>query len=847
MAEEIPKVELDLTGLQSQVANLQRSYTEFGATVQDIAVGTAQDVSSFYDLTLGMDLPISSALASLPEPAPLGAADQGRIAFYLEAQQREARRIVENLATMKEVKLDKVFKKKPSPQDPQHQSVESAIGMAERDMKSAKEEVKGTFKETMKASEGVFGVRKEAAKESREATSKIEAAVLKAYEGIGDLLKKLPDKLSRLGGGFVSGLFGALSIGYREKDRKRAELGEMANVFQSSFDSLMSGKTQRAVRNLSSFAEHAQWRYRLARKDVQATAKLLVDAGVEADDFLKEFDKGLGGVGDNVVKASLALDKHFHVADGTSMQRAVEFMHNYAMGAHEALKSYMKIAGAAQRSRIGTEKFIGAVLDSEDALRKLGGNVEFVAVMVNRITDHYEEMGLNRKFAGRQAVGVAVNLLEAFQNIGDKLKIELMRDITGDEQARGLDLVQQFKDGLSRLKEGGGSDEFLEKLLKAFSNVVMRQLAGSRAQRIMAVSDILSVSVGDAALIHDLTEELGEVGKLADLDKSQVRNLKDAFGREREAVSTLDVTRRELIDMISGVSEGLFGILTNIVALLIVGVKTFPALYYGFKSGEVDLVMDRLWEKVSSIWRDMGTNWQKIEDSLYNSSQKLSAMFPGTVGTILNLFFGRQKYYEPPRQQDLDKLASMSPEELQQSERAQELAEQYMRGEAAPQRAPDWMKKKTESGDLVWMNQIAIDPYTGRRWSPGGRELERISGTYDPTAAQSVESALGFAKNMGEVVPGLEVLAPPMTRFVLNETGILNVEREGRTHGEIIRDRTRDHIKEQAKRRAEQDTEGKFTLRDYSDDTTAGLSGDAGVRLIPASLAVSGKKVLPPG
>jgi len=625
------KIAIDVATLDRSTENASRAYTNFGVAVRSVAAAVERDITHLLDEAADVSLPLKPLMQTASTLYP--EADYISMENYLRQWERQDRAISDTFEKLGSIKLGSDIRVprsefEPPPVDIPVVEVTFAANKADQALRKAED----SFDETEEAED-------KSIKRISMWRRFVEREVRSAKGAIKDLISQIPGGIV---GGFVSGLIGTIILGYQERNRRRAEMGEMSNVFAAGLDSIFSTETRKAVRWMGNWAERAQWHYGIARQEVQKTVAEMIDNGFKSADLIETYDRGLKSAGRNVVVASIALDRHFNFATGTSMEEIVSFVREYGMELRGATDFFFKMSMAGQRSGMGTMNFIRAVKSSQDSLSRFGINAENVAVLMEDVIGFYESMGLNQRYAGQQAVGVVQDLMSAFSNLDSGMKVVLARRMYNDEETDAYSLLIQFQDGLRRIA-GGEEDQYLENLIRSYIEVMRETGLGGRSRMIRTIQQNLGVRNRTAALLYDAGDLIAKGGKLKDLTKEERSNLKRAFKVEASQVSSLHRTRRELVRGMAMLGEALTAIVADIFGILVIGVRSLPALHWAWQNRQLDRVVGNIVAEQRQRIAEISDHWKKGEEGINLVSKALGSEFAETIQPLIDAISGPVK------------------------------------------------------------------------------------------------------------------------------------------------------------------------------------------------------------
>lgn len=550
-------IDLDLADLSDQVDSVHRTYTDLGSAVQ--LLGRDMKVS------LG-SLVAASVPTSMPSPAVAFSAEAERIKSAIDGAVRsvgDLKGVFENIGPSEEG-----GSAADTASEAAQQVQESSL--AGIDPRKAEQKLDGAESKIYISVTSAEEMVKRHKKRTSRLIEFVEKEMKKTKDKVKSILSNIPGQISS---GFLGAVIGSIALGYTEHNRRRAEMGEMANIFEGSVDSVMSAAGRKATRWFANWGERAQWYWGVGRKEVQAAAKVMVDNGFSVTDALRRYDKGLGRVGHNIITLSLGLGKHYNFSTSESMENIVTLVRDYGMSLNSAADLTVKMAAAGERSSIGVSNFTRIVMASADPLSNMGINAETVGSFVEKLLGHYASMGLESQYAGREVEGVAVDLMTAFTKMDNQMKVALARDIFKDTESNAHELLIRFSDGLRRISSGK-DESFLESLIRSYGTLVIKRTTPERSKAILAVQQNLRTSNRSAAILVDTLGILEKGATLESMSKEARSNLKQAFTTEGKMVSELFKTRRELVTSMSNIGVGLMAVLVSLIAACILGLKS---------------------------------------------------------------------------------------------------------------------------------------------------------------------------------------------------------------------------------------------------------------------------------
>jgi hypothetical protein len=419
----------------------------------------------------------------------------------------------------------------------------------------------------------------------------------------------------------AGGLFGLMMHGVMNRDRINAETGEIVNIAVAAGGKL----TQSTTSFLGGFQQQAEHYFGISRQEVQGVLKTFVDAGVSIEDIMKKQKDNLGLVGHDVMTLTLAIDKHFELASGTSARTVVGLMHDYGMSVEAAGDLYEKLAFAGSRSGMGVQNFLTYVQQGAGALKQYGAGVENVAGVLLKLQERYESLGVPKQLAGSLAGQGLGQITQGISSMSNTMQA-YMGERMG--MGTGLDARMNFRDGMARLSKEGASNEFLSKNISELYKMAMESSGGDKTQARFFLEQ-QGFGFEGAKAIMEIGDHVDKGGKLTDLSIKEQKALKDAFKTEGQKQSDIQKNIHTIMQGMAQVGEGILQIVTNFVAVAIVFFKTMPALLFG-TDDEKKATMD----VIKGFWTDIGQGAQKMWGGAKGIGQGVMGLIKPIIGPL---------------------------------------------------------------------------------------------------------------------------------------------------------------------------------------------------------------------
>lgn len=631
MASQDYLLRFDLTEVNRQLSSVQQSYTEFGAAIRQVSAGVIEDMRGMKEELTALSLTLTQASMSFETTYQTMFQNADNIVKLLEGMSDESKKIADNFKELHKVDLPLAAGAPgmlPPGKDTAQERIEDiAPGGVEGLVGDQETEEVGALQEIVQqAVEDAHTALEEAEKAKKEAEES-KSALDKAIKGVKDTINRevkgtekalggIASQAPGIGGfatGFLGGLIGMMVLGASEKQRVQKEYGEMLNVFEVTGENFFEGASKKAMGWFARFAEHAQFKFGISRQESQAVVRAFVDAGMMSTDVIDDVKKKITDVTANVATLTLGVDKHLNLASGTSAQNVVQMVATYGDGLEEAGQKFTKFAFAAQRSGIGVNKFIDSVNSGSQAIAQYGIDLEDVAGTLSKIQKHYEEMGLEKQFAGTQATGALAGITQGISGMSDAMQVIIAQRMFPG--MGGMEARQQLMEGWQRVASGEDTD-FFRQMMQHLSGFALQQTGGNRVESIEFLrKQGLPHQAATTLIDMKLSGKLEEANKLSELNKKELRNLKNAFKTEGDRLSQMEKNTRDLINSVADIGQGLIKTVAGLVGAIVVGFKSIPAAIKAFASFDMQALtelsdmnqrqLDNIGEGLSQVWGGM--------------------------------------------------------------------------------------------------------------------------------------------------------------------------------------------------------------------------------------------------
>lgn len=441
-------------------------------------------------------------------------------------------------------------------------------------------------------------------------------------------------------------ILGMIGAGFLMQDRLKAQAGEVANILVEASDSSMKDIVKNAKNEIASLQENLQLNYGIARQETQAVLASLIHGGVSAADAIKGIDAGIVGVKNTLTSFSLAVDKMFDLAGGTSANRMVSLMSDYGKSLDEARKSMFNMMMAGKESGIGTMNFLKSIDSAGSILQGFGFDIDEVVKLSVTMQESFEKLGLPKQFAGKFAAEGLQSIASSVSSWSNDMK-SYMSVRMGYAEELGPEAVLAFDNALDRVvrtKNNKGSEE-LTKIIYHLASLALEKQGGDRTRAKYMLKNFQGMDLGEkgSELALKLKEAIdrGDQVAINKIKSSSMEEFRNAFVKEKQKVSDFQLRLNQILKGVGEMGQALMGLAVTAISTVII---TFQALYWRFD----DLTIPELlaWlatgkkpdkggvyaeheAKIAQAYKDVSRTWDQNVAKLSEGWKKTSGGFAG--------------------------------------------------------------------------------------------------------------------------------------------------------------------------------------------------------------------------
>lgn len=295
--------------------------------------------------------------------------------------------------------------------------------------------------------------------------------------------------------------------------------------------------------------------------------------GFTASDLERDVGHAIDGVQDNVRNLSIAMDRFFEVADGTSMQLGATIAINTNTPLREALELTRNIGLAAQDSGISFTVMSAAIAQATSSMRLQTNELkeaQGITEAIRRAQGGFQGEGMQQQRAGALAASGIQGVAGALANLSVGLKAVMGQNMTGGA-TRGLDAVYDFERGFRGARTGGASGEgFFVNTMTEMLQMSGRIAGGDEAKQYHVLKELFGLNAEQAQTLMALQRNGQDQKSIADEANNHLDRLNKVFMSEGEKQSEFLRMQKELIDIVAVLG-------TNLLDAMLTGFESLTA------------------------------------------------------------------------------------------------------------------------------------------------------------------------------------------------------------------------------------------------------------------------------
>lgn len=439
---------------------------------------------------------------------------------------------------------------------------------------------------------------------------------------------KIPNKV----GAVLAGGLGILTYGYMDRNRVRAEAGEVKNILIAAYDDGVKGSLAAGTASLSRMQEAFQKYKGIQREEIQSTAQALVDGGFSVDQMLKKVDGNLRDVQSSALSTTLALDKMFELPGGESAKRMVSMMALYGKNANDARESLTRLYLVGRDSGIGAMQFVKNVEDASSELSVMGFNIDNVVDIYASVTDSFEKMGVPKQFAGRQAALGMQQISSGLAKMSDNWMVVLGERMG---HGRGLEARQGMMDAFTRVLQTRDVNE-LQKIISTVWDMALKATGGNEESARYYVEKQVGWGYEGARVVQNIGR-MAKEGRMVESAKATADSfaiLKESFETEKEKASQFELMMNTWMKGLAFMGQAILGMVVQFIAWLIAYFKALPQFFSNLKNLDFE-ANTRLAADLNRTFWNMGEHQDQLKSAASQMATAAGAMFTDVLGNSM--------------------------------------------------------------------------------------------------------------------------------------------------------------------------------------------------------------------
>lgn len=379
------------------------------------------------------------------------------------------------------------------------------------------------------------------------------APALTGLKNIQEVVGSIGSKLAGLaalnvGAAGVGGILGMIIDAVQRRENFEA-FGQQAS---QAFDALGSGG-DRAAGKLAGLTRALTRDFAASQQAVQTVTRAFAEMNVTAEEAMQTLVGVKTGYGNELLVATMSVDKAFEMADGTMAKLAGTMARDFNMSTKEAFINLTNVGSAAKEAGLNAAQFMQQITSAASALKLLNINGEAFGTMQLNLVKSMRDAGFGKQFsaqyagAGMQsAAGAIAGMSEGFSAIiGERLGL-----------GSGIDALMAMKDPTSR---GAGSKLDMVDIMKEMRGIAQEAGSTPNEQKFFLMKT-MGVDASGANAIMNAMDEVAKTGELSEATQKEVaRGLKSESEKTSDLVRAVEMIKDGFLDIGLGLLQALVG------------------------------------------------------------------------------------------------------------------------------------------------------------------------------------------------------------------------------------------------------------------------------------------------
>lgn len=338
------------------------------------------------------------------------------------------------------------------------------------------------------------------------------------------------------------GVLGLLLMGGKYENDANASGARALNVFRrvgSEASSEMKNSVGKTIKDLSVDIDGAE-------QEISSIFKAMADGGVDLQTATAAMHEPFGKMADEIYTATYAIDNFFRVPAGTTAQLAVKMTQDTGGALGDMVDLVARLGLEAKDSGLSFEQFVGTIGQTSSALRFQQADAEGVARAFKSMREAAKSayVGADGHDQAQRAVEGMAGLAGGVSNMQIGLQATLAQRIAarlGMRRLDGTDSLLAFNEGFSNPATTGSNKkvDFLTETLHELRALMRETVGDKRGDQYQFLRTVTSFDPNTSKLFMNMSDDMGEIAKLTDEQKTKLLSGLGARKEEKSAQERL--------------------------------------------------------------------------------------------------------------------------------------------------------------------------------------------------------------------------------------------------------------------------------------------------------------------
>lgn len=389
---------------------------------------------------------------------------------------------------------------------------------------------------------------------------------LTGFKDMGGVMASLGSKLSGLaslgvGAAGVGGIMGLIVDSVQRRESFQA-FGQQAS---QAFDTLGEGGAK-AAGTLGGLTRGLTRDFAASQAAVATVTKSLAEFGIGAEEAMQKIEGVSTGYGNNMVTATLSVDKAFEMAEGTMAKLAGTMARDFNTTAQESFIYLTNVGTAAKEAGLNAAQFMQSTMQASSALKMLNANGKDIMDLQLGFSKSMVSSGFGTQFSGQMAASAATSVAGGIAGLNEGFAA-----VIGERMGmgNGLDAMMAMKNPFSR---GAENQLDISDVVREIRGIAQETGSTPNEQRFFLQK--MGFNEAGSEAILTAFDELDKTGQLSEASQKEIAK---GLRSESEKTSSIDRAVNLIKDGFLDIGLGL------LEAILSIGKATYGAIM-GFYS-----------------------------------------------------------------------------------------------------------------------------------------------------------------------------------------------------------------------------------------------------------------------